>query len=52
MYQPRIFMMSRPQFYPEMLAKEIDIKTYITRFGFQNAQLKAWMDIVGLMYEE
>ena len=52
MYQPRIYMMKRPQFNPEMLAKEIDVKTYITRFGYQNAQLKAWMDIVGLMYEE
>ena len=52
MSQPRIFMNNRPQFNPEMLAKDIDIKTYIATFGYQQAQFMVWMDIVALMYEE
>ena len=52
MYQPRIFMNNRPQFNPEMLAKDIDIKTYIATFGYHQAQFMVWMDIVALMYEE
>ena len=45
-------MNNRPQFNPEMLAKDIDIKTYIATFGYQQAQFMVWMDIVVLMYEE
>lgn len=52
MYAPRIFMMSRPQFQPDKVAKDIDIKYYIERYGYACALRRAWMEVVGKMYEE
>ena len=45
-------MMSRPQFHPETLVRNINMRTYIDRLGYRYAKERAWMDIVGLMYEE
>ena len=45
-------MMSRPQFHPETLVRNINMRTYIDRFGYRHAKERAWMDTVGLMYEE
>lgn len=52
MYAPRIFMMIRPQFNPAKIAKGIDVRYYIDRYGYACAQERAWMDVVGVMYEE